>query len=233
MILSPWTTSLINKSPSWFFVWGDTKTNKWIKSSKINRDPNVQPGNKGSNGYLSIYLSIYLLPIDGSMLLPKELGYWKMQTASSRIWARLNVSIFCDNNRYANNTLFSVTSYRNNDIVILKTSGDTTNIANFIYTQAVIVSILLYRCTTWTLNKRMEKKLDGNYTRLLGAILNKSWRQHPTKQQLYGYLPPITKTIQVRRTRHAGHCWRSRDELLSDVFLWTPSHGDSQMYDLL
>ena len=26
-------------------------------------------------------------------------------------------------------------------------------------------------------------------------------------------------------TRHAGHCWRSRDELISDVFLWTPSHG--------
>ncbi len=26
-------------------------------------------------------------------------------------------------------------------------------------------------------------------------------------------LSPITKTIQVRRTRHAGHCWRSRNEL--------------------
>ena len=35
----------------------------------------------------------------------------------------------------------------------------------------------------------------------------------------------ITKTIQVRRTRHAGHCWRSNDELISDVFLWTPTHG--------
>ena len=42
---------------------------------------------------------------------------------------------------------------------------------------------------------------------------------------LYGHLPPITKTIQVRRTRHAGHCWRSRDELISDVLLWTPTHG--------
>ena len=56
-------------------------------------------------------------------------------------------------------------------------------------------------------------------------ILNKSWRQHPTRHQLYGHLPPITKTIQVRRTRHAGHCWRSRDELISDVLLWTPTHG--------
>ena len=41
----------------------------------------------------------------------------------------------------------------------------------------------------------------------------------------YGHLPPITKTIQVRRTRHVGHCWRSRDELISDVLLWTPSYG--------
>ena len=72
----------------------------------------------------------------------------------------------------------------------------------------------------WT---AMEKKLKGNYTRMLRAILNKSWRQHSTKQQLYSRLPPITKTIKVRRTRHVGHCWRSKDELISDVLWWTPS----------
>ena len=60
---------------------------------------------------------------------------------------------------------------------------------------------------------------------MLQVILNKSWRQHPTKQQLYSHLPPITKTIKIRRTRHAAHCWRSRDELISDVLQWTPSHG--------
>ena len=86
--------------------------------------------------------------------------------------------------------------------------------------QAAVVSILLYGCTTWTLTKRLEKKLDRNYTRMLRAILNKSWRQHPTR-----HLPPITKTIQVRRTRHAGHYWRSKDELISDVLLWTPTYG--------
>ena len=87
------------------------------------------------------------------------------------------------------------------------------------------MSILLYGCTTWKITKRMEKKLDGNYPRILWAILNKSWRQHPTKQQLYGHLLPITKTIPFRRTRHAGHCWRSKDEHISDVLLWIPSHG--------
>ena len=94
--------------------------------------------------------------------------------------------------------------------------------------QAAVVSILLYRCTTWMLNKRLEKKLDGYYTRMLRAILNKSWRQHPIRHQLYGHLPPITKTIQLRRTRHAGLCWRSRDELTSDVLLWTPAYGQAK-----
>ena len=91
--------------------------------------------------------------------------------------------------------------------------------------QAAVVSILLHGCTTWTLTKRMEKKLEDNYTRMLRAILNKSWRQHPTKQQLYDHLPPITKIIKVRRTRHAGHCWGSRDELISDVLIWIPTYG--------
>ena len=59
---------------------------------------------------------------------------------------------------------------------------------------------------------------------MLRAILNKSSRQHPTKHQLNDHQPPITKTIQVWRTRHAGHCWRSRDELISDVLLWTPTY---------
>ena len=71
----------------------------------------------------------------------------------------------------------------------------------------------------------MEKKLDGNYTRMLRVILNKSWRHHLTKQQLYDNLLPIAKTIKIRRTRHVGHCWRSRDELVSNVLLWTPSYG--------
>ena len=103
--------------------------------------------------------------------------------------------------------------------------SDLTDKMKRSFFQAAVVSILLYGCTTWTLTKRLEKKLDGNYTRMLRAILNKSWRQHPTRHQLYGHLPPITKTIQVRRTRHAGHCWRSRDELISDGLLWTPTYS--------
>ena len=103
--------------------------------------------------------------------------------------------------------------------------SDLTDKMKRIFFQAVAVSILLYGCTTWTLTKRLEMKLDGNYTRMLRAILNKSWRKHPIRHQLYGHLSPITKTIQARLTRHAGYCWRSRDELISDVLLWTPTYG--------
>ena len=60
---------------------------------------------------------------------------------------------------------------------------------------------------------------------MLRAILNNCWQQQPTRHQLYGHLPPITKTIQVRRTRHAGHSGRSKDELISYVLLWTPTYG--------
>ena len=106
--------------------------------------------------------------------------------------------------------------------------SDLTDKMKCSFFQAAVVSILLYGCTTWTLTKWLKKKLDGNYTRMLWAIMNKSCRQHPTRHQLYGHLPPITKTIQVRWTRHAGHCWRSKDELISDILLWTPTYGQAK-----
>ena len=108
-------------------------------------------------------------------------------------------------------SIVSISSLMNEAIVFFR-----PNICNII------------ECTTWTLSKRLEKKLDGNYARMLRAILNKSWQQHPTRHQLYGHLPPITKTIQARRTRHAGHCWRSKDEPVSNVLLWTPAYGQSK-----
>ena len=75
--------------------------------------------------------------------------------------------------------------------------SDLTDKMKRSFFQAAVVSILLYGCTTWTLTEWLKKKLDCNYTRMLRAILNKSWHQHSTRHQLYGHLPPITKTIQV------------------------------------
>ena len=83
------------------------------------------------------------------------------------------------------------------------------------------VEILPYRCTTWMQTKRIEKKLDGNDTRMIQAVSNKLWKQHH-KNELYGLLPSISKTIQIKRTRHAGHFWINREELLWRSFIDVP-----------
>ena len=62
---------------------------------------------------------------------------------------------------------------------------------------------------------------------MLRAVLNKPWKQNPTKQQLYVHLPPILQTIQVRRTRHDALDWRSKDYLISDVLQWTHGHTNA------
>ena len=65
----------------------------------------------------------------------------------------------------------------------------------------------------------MEKKLDGNYTRMLQAILNKSWRQHPTKQPIMKKLSKLDESDMQDTAGEAGN------ELITDVHLRTPSHG--------
>ena len=68
--------------------------------------------------------------------------------------------------------------------------SDLTDKMKRSFFQAAVMSILLYGCTTWTLSKRLEKKLDGDYTRMLRAIVNKSWKQHPKNTNYTAiYLP--------------------------------------------
>ena len=67
----------------------------------------------------------------------------------------------------------------------------------------------------------MEKRLHGNNTKLIRTVLKESKMQHPTKQHLFSH----SKTIPVRRKRHAGHYWNRKDELISDVLSWNSTHG--------
>ena len=105
--------------------------------------------------------------------------------------------------------------------------SDLTDKMKRSFFQAAVVSMLLYRCTTWMPTKQLKKKLDSNYTRMLRAILNRSWWQRPTRHQLYGHLPPITKTIQVRRTRHAGEAGMNS----SVMYSYGPLHMAKQKQD--
>ena len=56
-----------------------------------------------------------------------------------------------------------------------------------------------------------------------------SWKKYPTKQQLGCHLPLISQTIQVRWKGNAGHCYRSKEELISNFLLWTLTHGHSSV----
>ena len=86
-----------------------------------------------------------------------------------------------------------------------------------------------YMDTLPNANKTHRKKLEEDYARMLRCVSNKLWKQHPSKQRLYSHQPPILQTIQVRRTRHAGHRWRSKDKFISDVLLWTLSLGHTSV----
>ena len=82
--------------------------------------------------------------------------------------------------------------------------------------------------------KRLSDKCYFCY--ILDNFDDKSWKT------LYNYRPAakwtgnclilwkcfkcaFSETIQVRRTRHLGHCKRNKDEFVSNVLLWTPTYG--------
>ena len=69
--------------------------------------------------------------------------------------------------------------------------------------------------------KEAGRKLYKNVESSIKQVLATTPHETPTIRTL----APHHKNYQVRRTRHAGHCWRSKDELISDVLLWTPTHG--------
>ena len=75
-------------------------------------------------------------------------------------------------------------------------------------------------------NNILREKVDGTYTCMLRAVTNKSLRDHLTNEQLYGDIPKISKSIRMKRLRFAGHCWRSKYELASDMILSQPQHGN-------
>ena len=79
--------------------------------------------------------------------------------------------------------------------------------------------VLLFGCTTSTLTKTACCSIQ-------------TWKRHSTKQQLYSHLSSTWQTYQVRWTGHAGHCWRSKDQFISNLFLWTPTHRHISMDQL-
>ena len=90
---------------------------------------------------------------------------------------------------------------------------------------ATMEYVLLYGGETWTLKKKVNKSLNGCYTRMLRKGLNVSWKQHLTNLQLYETVPPVSSTIRQRRLKFAGHSVRQKDQNVSKLVLWGPTHG--------
>ena len=93
--------------------------------------------------------------------------------------------------------------------------------------RACVESILLYGSETWTVTKTFEDRINGCYTQLLRRVLNISWRDHKTNEEVYGEIPPLSNSVRKRRLQFAGHCLRASDQPVSRVLFWTPSEGHS------
>ena len=91
---------------------------------------------------------------------------------------------------------------------------------------STVESVLLYGCSTWTLTRKLEKQLDGVYTRMLRMAMDVSWRDHMTNDELYGKLPKVSVKIKAKRMQLAGHLVRHREEeVASKLVLWEPLDG--------
>ena len=90
---------------------------------------------------------------------------------------------------------------------------------------ATVESVLLYGSEAWTLTPKLEKQINGCYTRLLKTALNTHGSQHMTNKVLYGNLPKLSAKIRQRRMRFAGYCYRSNNKQVSNIVLWTPKRG--------
>ena len=75
----------------------------------------------------------------------------------------------------------------------------------------------------WLHQLDSNKKLGENARWELhnDVVLNKSWKQHLTKQQFYNFT--ILQTIRVRWARYVVHCWRCWNKLIRNLFLWNPT----------
>ena len=93
------------------------------------------------------------------------------------------------------------------------------------YFRATVERILMHGAETWTMNARMHKRLDGCYTNLLRRAQNLSWKDHHTLQDIYGTIPKLSERLAQCRSRFAGHCFRAKDEIISDLIMWKASNS--------
>ena len=54
---------------------------------------------------------------------------------------------------------------------------------------------------------------EATYSNLLRRVQNTHWSTHATREEIYGYLPPISVRFAQRRVLFAGHCFQTEGKL--------------------
>ena len=85
-----------------------------------------------------------------------------------------------------------------------------------------VEAILLYGYV-WTLSARNESRLDGCYTRMLRMVMNITWMDKMTNEDLCGNLPRISNKIHDPKKK-TSTC-RALCETVSNLVLWEPTQG--------
>ena len=118
------------------------------------------------------------------------------------------------------------------DRLLIIWESDLSNKIKRNFFQAAVVSILLYGCTTWTLTKHIEKKLDGNCTRMPQAVQTNPGSNIPQNSNCTATYLPSLKPSKLDKQ----DMWDTAEEVrtfIRDVFLWTPSHGRASIGQLI
>ena len=91
---------------------------------------------------------------------------------------------------------------------------------------AVSIQLMLTdKCYIGTDKHHREKKILKNtmcfFKQIVGATTHIIAAVWPLASHLKNHSDMII--------RHAGHCWRRRDRLISHILLWTPTHGGTSL----
>ena len=90
----------------------------------------------------------------------------------------------------------------------------------------IVTIAWLHQLDSYTLpSEKAKSELHKNYACCYERILEAD--HHKTVELRHN--SPISNSIKVRRRRHAGYRWRRKNELISDVLLWTPTYGHTCM----
>ena len=87
---------------------------------------------------------------------------------------------------------------------------------------AVVLTVLLYACESWTVYSRHARKLNHFHTKCLRIILSITWQDMvpDTEVLTQAGIPSIHTILQKAQVRWAGHVTRMSDDRLPKQFLY-------------